>query len=148
MAAFLVAIGVGGALAQVSGQVREDLAYIVHSHRPAQPGPKATGISRRAWGQGTGLGPATLGLIRFYQVFVSSQDGPVCNFTVSCSRFAAVAIQKYGLAHGLAMASDRIQRCHGVSRASYPVDPKTGLAIDFPVDRYHVRHPAKPAKVE
>jgi putative component of membrane protein insertase Oxa1/YidC/SpoIIIJ protein YidD len=78
------------------------------------------------------------GLIRFYQIYISSQDAPACNFTLTCSRFMTEAIQEYGAVHGFLMASDRLQRCFGASRKYYPIDPKTGYAIDYPVEAYYI----------
>jgi putative component of membrane protein insertase Oxa1/YidC/SpoIIIJ protein YidD len=81
---------------------------------------------------------AFTGIIRFYQIFVSSQDAPSCNFTLTCSRFTTKAIQKYGAIHGILMGGDRIQRCFGLSRKYYPIDFKTGYAIDYPVEVYYL----------
>jgi putative component of membrane protein insertase Oxa1/YidC/SpoIIIJ protein YidD len=78
------------------------------------------------------------GLIRFYQIYFSSQDVPSCNFTLTCSRFMAKAIQEYGAVHGFLMASDRLQRCFGASRKYYARDPKTGYAIDYPLEAYYI----------
>jgi len=78
------------------------------------------------------------GIIRIYQIYVSSQDAPSCNFTLTCSRFMTKAIQEYGAFHGLLMASDRLQRCFGLSRKYYSRDPQTGLAIDYPVEIYYI----------
>lgn len=78
------------------------------------------------------------GLIRIYQIYASSQDAPSCNFTLTCSRFMAKAIQENGAFHGLLMASDRLQRCFGLSRKYYSRDPETGLAIDYPVEFYYI----------
>ena len=78
------------------------------------------------------------GVIRFYQIYLSSQDAPACNFTLTCSRFMTKAIQEHGAVHGFLMASDRLQRCFGASRKYYPRDPKTGLAIDYPVEAYYI----------
>lgn len=78
------------------------------------------------------------GLIRIYQIYLSSQDAPSCNFTLTCSRFMTKAIQEHGALHGLLMASDRLQRCFGSSRKYYARDPKTGHAIDYPVGSYYI----------
>ena len=78
------------------------------------------------------------GLIRFYQIYISSQDVPSCNFTLTCSRFMAKAIQEHGAVHGFLMGSDRLQRCFGASRKYYLKDPKTGYAIDYPVGAYYI----------
>jgi len=73
-----------------------------------------------------------LGLIRLYQLFISSQDVPACQFTPTCSRFTSASIKRYGLLWGVIMGSDRLQRCHSFSRLYYPVDPETDRCIDPP----------------
>ncbi len=122
----------------MAGQLPDDLKLIVRSHSNSGPSRRPGQIF--AHGE---LRPAALGLIRVYQQLISSQDGQVCNFTVSCSRFATRAIEHYGLAHGLAMASDRVQRCNGFSKATYPLDVSTGLAIDLPMEYFYARTPKK-----
>lgn len=81
---------------------------------------------------------AFTGIIRFYQIFISTQDVPACNFTLTCSRFTTKAIQDYGAIQGILMGGDRLQRCFGLSRKYYPIDFKTGLAIDYPVEVYYI----------
>jgi len=78
------------------------------------------------------------GLIRLYRRFISSQDVPSCNFTLSCSHFAEEAISKYGPIHGVLMAADRLMRCYGLGRRYYPTDPETGLAVDRALKDYHL----------
>jgi uncharacterized protein len=60
----------------------------------------------------------------------SSQDGDVCSFTPSCSRYAKMAVAKYGILRGIVMAADRLQRCNGLSGNYYPRDPSTGRLYD------------------
>ena len=57
-----------------------------------------------------------LSLLKFYQLVVSSQDRPSCMFTPSCSEYARLAVQKYGLIAGTVMAADRILRCNGTGK--------------------------------
>lgn len=71
-----------------------------------------------------------LGLIRFYQIFLSSQDGDHCGFTPTCSHFGQEALKQYGVVEGILMTSDRLQRCNGWSNSYYPIDPVTDRAID------------------
>lgn len=78
------------------------------------------------------------GIIRLYQIFISSQDVPSCNFTLTCSRFTTKAIQEYGIIHGILMGSDRLQRCFGLSRKYYSLDWETGYAIDYPLEVYYI----------
>ena len=76
-----------------------------------------------------------IGLIKFYQKFISSQDIPACNFIPSCSEFACQSIQKCGLLKGILLTSDRLQRCNGLSTQYYKIDQKSGKFID-PVENY------------
>jgi putative membrane protein insertion efficiency factor len=129
---FLIAACCGFSL----GQSPDDLAFIIksqpviHSHESVSAPVPLKSESDLKW--------AAMTLIRIYQRYISSQDGPVCNFSVSCSRYGVDAIQKYGIIHGVMMASDRIQRCNGFGRATYPQDPKTFLAVDLPLEMYYL----------
>lgn len=53
-----------------------------------------------------------LGLIRFYQKFISPMTPPSCRFEPTCSHYGYEAIQKYGFFRGGWMAVKRIGRCH------------------------------------
>ena len=73
---------------------------------------------------------AATGLIRLYQKFISSQDGPVCPFVPSCSRFGMACIQEYGMVRGLLLTADRLLRCNGSQSSHYHTDEVTGKYID------------------
>ena len=81
------------------------------------------------------------GLIKLYQMVISSQDITACNFTPSCSRFTMEAIQKGGLVKGVLLGGDRLMRCHWFAhklyREEYGVEfyHKTERLYD-PVKRY------------
>ena len=75
------------------------------------------------------------GLIRLYQKFISSQDGSVCNFSPSCSRFSMACIQEYGVFRGISLTADRLLRCNGSHSQHYHKDSVTGKYID-PVSDY------------
>lgn len=60
-----------------------------------------------------------LGAIRLYQLTLSSQDIPACNYVPSCSRFCSAALQRAGLMRGLLLTSDRLQRCNGLPGKIY-----------------------------
>jgi putative component of membrane protein insertase Oxa1/YidC/SpoIIIJ protein YidD len=66
----------------------------------------------------------------FYRNLLSSQDGDRCGFTPSCSRYAKLAIGRYGPVRGLIMAADRLQRCNGMGGSYYPRDRATGRLYD------------------
>jgi len=75
------------------------------------------------------------GMIRFYQLFISTQDKPVCNFIPSCSQFGIDSLREFGVIRGILLASDRLQRCNGLSVPYYKLDYKSGKFID-PVQVY------------
>ena len=80
---------------------------------------------------------AATGLIRLYQKFVSSQDGPSCNFTPTCSRFGMACIQEFGMLRGILLTADRLIRCNGLESTHYHKDPSTGKYIDPITDYDH-----------
>ncbi len=76
-----------------------------------------------------------VGAIRFYQLFISSQDMPVCNFVPSCSQFGMEAIRELGVVYGILLTADRLQRCNSMSTSRYDTDYKSGKLVD-PVRLY------------
>ena len=78
---------------------------------------------------------AATALIRLYQVFVSSQDGPSCAFSPSCSRFGLAAIKEYGIMRGVLLTADRLLRCNGSQPQHYHKDPNTEKYVD-PISDY------------
>lgn len=78
-----------------------------------------------------------LAWIRLYQKFISSQDGPSCVFTPSCSQFAAQSIEKFGIGRGTLLAVDRLLRCNPfVGSDHYPLGEEKYLD---PVQHYTSR---------
>lgn len=75
--------------------------------------------------------------IRGYQLLLSSQDIPSCNFAPSCSRFSSEALQKTDFLRGLFLSSDRLQRCNGFPGMArhYHFLPDVGKFAD-PVEHY------------
>ncbi|MCX8747431.1 MULTISPECIES: membrane protein insertion efficiency factor YidD [Snodgrassella] len=53
-----------------------------------------------------------LGLIRFYQYAISPLLPPRCRYSPTCSQYAVLALQKYGVFKGGWLAIKRICRCH------------------------------------
>lgn len=51
-------------------------------------------------------------LIRGYQLIVSPVLGPACRFYPSCSQYAILAINQYGVVKGSYLAFRRLLRCH------------------------------------
>jgi uncharacterized protein len=50
--------------------------------------------------------------IRTYQLVLSPILGPACRFEPSCSRYAAEAVDRHGVARGSWLAMRRLLRCH------------------------------------
>lgn len=53
-----------------------------------------------------------IGLVRFYQRFISPLFPPSCRYYPICSSYMIQAIQVHGPAKGTAMGISRILRCH------------------------------------
>jgi putative membrane protein insertion efficiency factor len=51
-------------------------------------------------------------LIRVYQQTFSILFGPACRFTPTCSSYALLAIQRFGITRGIGLATQRILKCH------------------------------------
>ena len=65
-----------------------------------------------------------IGLIRFYQRFISPMLPPSCRFTPSCSAYALEAIRVHGAVRGVWLAVRRLGRCHPFNPGGYdPVPP-------------------------
>ncbi|MER0123282.1 membrane protein insertion efficiency factor YidD [Streptococcus sp. ZJ93] len=52
-----------------------------------------------------------IGLVRFYQRFISPLFPPSCRYQPTCSNYMIEALQKHGL-KGFVMGIARIFRCH------------------------------------
>jgi putative membrane protein insertion efficiency factor len=76
------------------------------------------------------------GMIRLYQVFISSQHHNVCLFTPSCSHFGSESVQKFGFIKGVVLTSDRLERCNPfAAQGAYAFDDSLGKWRD-PVETY------------
>ena len=69
-----------------------------------------------------------LGMIRFYQIYISPYKGTKCPYFPSCSGYGVEAIKKHGALIGSVLTAWRILRCNPYSKGGYdPVPDK----IDF-----------------
>jgi putative membrane protein insertion efficiency factor len=66
-----------------------------------------------------------LGLIRFYQRFISPGLPSSCRFHPTCSHYMYEAVEIHGVIKGTWMGVKRIARCHPLNPGGYdPVPPK------------------------
>ena len=111
----------------------EDLLYI----RQSNPILKENSVKENSFNltETSELKLVATGLIRLYQKYISSQDGPTCQFTPTCSRFCMGCIQEYGMFRGILLAADRLLRCNGQQPHFYQMDLKMNKYID-PITDY------------
>lgn len=69
-----------------------------------------------------------LGLIRFYQRFISPGLPASCRFYPTCSQYGYEAIARYGIIRGGLLTLRRVLRCHPFHPGGYDPVP---LALDF-----------------
>jgi len=60
-----------------------------------------------------------VGLIRFYQKFISPLKPRTCRFYPTCSEYALQAIRQYGFWKGSIKAFVRIMKCHPFHPGGY-----------------------------
>jgi len=79
-----------------------------------------------------------IGLIRFYQKFISPFKRPCCRFYPTCSEYATEAIRECGFIFGVILALKRLLKCHPFHPGGYDPVPqwdsqtelKTGRQLD------------------
>lgn len=64
-----------------------------------------------------------LGIIRFYQKYISPVFPPSCRFQPTCSHYGYEAIEKYGVWKGGWLGIKRIGRCHPFNPGGYDPVP-------------------------
>ncbi len=62
-------------------------------------------------------------LIRLYQHTISLLLGPCCRFTPSCSAYALLSIQRFGVLEGSYLALKRVIKCHPLHPGGYDPVP-------------------------
>lgn len=58
-------------------------------------------------------------LIKFYRYFISPLKPPTCRFVPTCSEYALLAVEKYGVVRGSIKAVKRILKCHPFHPGGY-----------------------------
>jgi putative membrane protein insertion efficiency factor len=66
-----------------------------------------------------------LAAVRGYRRFVSPLIPPSCIYTPTCSRYAEIAVERFGVLKGSWLAFRRIIRCHPFRKGGYDPVPDT-----------------------
>ena len=64
-----------------------------------------------------------IGLVKFYQHFISPLTPSVCRYTPTCSQYMVEAIQKHGPFKGTWLGTKRIARCQPWGGSGYDPVP-------------------------
>ena len=67
-----------------------------------------------------------LAALRFYKSAVSPMLPPACRYTPTCSEYAMEAVERFGVARGLFLATRRLLSCNPWSRGGYDPVPMEG----------------------
>jgi uncharacterized protein len=65
---------------------------------------------------------AALSALTFYKSHLSILLAGTCRYEPTCSRYAYEAVERFGLARGMWLATKRLLRCHPLSR-EFGYDP-------------------------
>ncbi len=68
-----------------------------------------------------------IGLVKFYQKFISPLKPTCCRFTPTCSAYAIEAFKKRGFFVGFILMVWRILRCNPFCKGGYDPVPERGL---------------------
>ena len=64
-----------------------------------------------------------VGLIRFYQKFISPLFPPTCRFSPTCSTYTLQAVERFGVLKGLYLGLRRVLRCNPLNEGGYDPVP-------------------------
>ena len=65
-----------------------------------------------------------IGIIRFYQKFISPLFPPTCRFYPTCSEYTVQAVERFGVIKGLYLGLRRVLRCNPLSEGGYDPVPE------------------------
>lgn len=66
-----------------------------------------------------------IGLVRFYQKFLSKLKPACCRFYPSCSQYAVESFRRHGAVKGLILSVWRVLRCNPWSKGGIDYVPQT-----------------------
>lgn len=58
-------------------------------------------------------------IILFYRKVISPYKSPCCRFVPTCSEYALLAVEKFGVWKGLLLALKRVLKCHPFHDGGY-----------------------------
>lgn len=58
-------------------------------------------------------------LIRLYRIYLSPLKPPTCRFVPTCSEYAVLALEKYGVVRGGYLTARRLLKCHPFHPGGY-----------------------------
>lgn len=64
-----------------------------------------------------------IALIRLYRRYISPMKAPCCKYVPTCSQYAIIAIERYGVLKGGVLAVWRILRCNPFAKGGYDPVP-------------------------
>lgn len=70
------------------------------------------------------VGRVVVGLIRLYRLALSPLLPPSCRFTPTCSRYAELAVRRFGPWRGGWLAVRRLLRCHPLGGRGWDPVPR------------------------
>jgi len=65
-----------------------------------------------------------IALLKIYQQYLSNLLGPCCRFTPSCSSYAILSIQHFGIKEGILLTFKRLIKCHPFHPGGYDPVPE------------------------
>ncbi len=64
-----------------------------------------------------------IGVIRFYQRFISPLFPPTCRYYPTCSEYTVQAVERFGAIKGLILGLRRVLRCNPLHEGGYDPVP-------------------------
>ncbi|MDY0396460.1 membrane protein insertion efficiency factor YidD [Virgibacillus halophilus] len=80
-----------------------------------------------------------IGIIRFYQKFISPVKPPSCRFYPTCSQYGMEAVKRFGALKGGYLAIKRILKCHPFHPGGVDLVPEKRKTSQEGVDRFEYR---------
>ncbi|AFG35333.1 membrane protein insertion efficiency factor YidD [Fervidobacterium pennivorans subsp. shakshaketiis] len=83
---------------------------------------------------------AILGIIRFYQKYISPLKPPTCRFEPTCSTYTYQAVERFGVFKGFLLGFWRILRCNPLSKGGFDPVPEEFTLFHLPKHDKPVEH--------